>query len=76
MSLVGPGGLLSWLTKTVLETSLEAELAEHLGYEPHDPAGQQQWQLPQRDPDQDGADCSLSAKGLTQGEISAHFAEV
>src|SRR6516162_9130409 len=39
VSLVGPGGLLSGLTKTVLETSLEAELTEHLGYEPHDPIG-------------------------------------
>ena len=33
VSLVGPGGLLGNLTKTVLETALEAEMAEHLGYE-------------------------------------------
>jgi putative transposase len=39
VSLVGPGGLLSGLTKTVLETALEAELTEDLGYEPHDPEG-------------------------------------
>ncbi|MEA2686056.1 MAG: putative transposase [Actinomycetota bacterium] len=39
VSLVGPGGLLSGLTKTVLETALEAELSEDLGCEPHDPAG-------------------------------------
>jgi hypothetical protein len=39
VSLVGPGGLLSGLTKTVLETALEAELTEDLGYEPNDPAG-------------------------------------
>ncbi len=39
VSLVGPGGLLSGLTKTVLETALEAELSEDLGYEPNDPAG-------------------------------------
>jgi len=39
VGLVGPGGLLSGLTKTVLETALEAELTEHLGYEKHDPAG-------------------------------------
>src|SRR5918998_1159702 len=39
VSLVGPGGLLSGLTKTVLETALEAELTDHLGYEKHDPAG-------------------------------------
>src|SRR5882724_5098658 len=39
VSLVGPGGLLSELTKTVLETALEAELTEDLGYEAHEPAG-------------------------------------
>ena len=33
VSLVGPGGLLNQLTKNVLETALEAELAEHLGHE-------------------------------------------
>lgn len=33
MSLVGPGDLLSRLTKSVLETALEAELTEHLGHE-------------------------------------------
>jgi putative transposase len=27
------------LTKTVLETALEAKLGEHLGYDRHDPAG-------------------------------------
>ena len=39
VELVGPGGLLTGLTKTVLETALEAELSEHLGYDKHDPAG-------------------------------------
>jgi putative transposase len=39
VNLVGPGGLLSGLTKTVLETALEAELTEDLGYEPHEAAG-------------------------------------
>jgi len=34
-ALVGPGGLLTGLTKTVLETALEAELDEHLGYPRH-----------------------------------------
>jgi putative transposase len=33
VGLIGPGGLLSGLTKTMLETALEAELAEHLGHE-------------------------------------------
>jgi len=39
MELVSPGGLLAGLTKTVLETALEAEMREHLGYDKHDPAG-------------------------------------
>jgi len=34
-----PDGLLKQLTKTVLETSLNEEMTEHLGYEKHDPAG-------------------------------------
>jgi putative transposase len=39
VSLVGPGGLLSGLTKTVLETALEGELTEHVGFEPYEVAG-------------------------------------
>jgi putative transposase len=35
VELVGPGGLLTGLTKTVLETALEAELDDHLGYPKH-----------------------------------------
>ncbi|HEX5247798.1 MAG TPA: IS256 family transposase [Gaiellaceae bacterium] len=35
VELVGPGGLLAGLTKTVLETALEVELDEHLGYPKH-----------------------------------------
>lgn len=35
VELVGPGGLLTGLTKSVLETALEAELDEHLGYPKH-----------------------------------------
>jgi transposase-like protein len=33
MSLTGEGGLLTSLTKQVLQTALEAEMSEHLGYE-------------------------------------------
>lgn len=112
VSLVGPGGLLSGLTKTVLETALEAEMTEHLGYEPHDPAGHNSGNsrngtrsktvvtdigpvelevprdrdasfepqiVPKRKRRLGGVDqmvCSLSAKGLTHGEISAHLAEI
>jgi putative transposase len=39
VELVGPDGLLGQLTKNVLETALDAEMSEHLGYEKHDPAG-------------------------------------
>jgi putative transposase len=31
--------LLSQLTKRVLETALEAEMSDHLGYDKHDPVG-------------------------------------
>ncbi len=32
---VGPGGLLSQLTKRLVERAMEVELTDHLGYEPH-----------------------------------------
>jgi putative transposase len=112
VDLVGPDGLLAGLTKTVLETALEAEMSEHLGYDKHDPVGQAggnsrngtraktvlteigpvQIEVP-RDRDGrfepvivrkrqrrlDGIDqlvLSLTARGLTTGEIAAHFEEV
>ena len=37
--LIGETGLLKQLTKALLERALSAELAQHLGYEKHDPAG-------------------------------------
>jgi transposase-like protein len=112
IELVGPGGLLGQLTKNVLETALDAEMAEHLGYEKHDPAGHNsgnsrngtrsktvlteigpvEIEVP-RDTESTfepqivkkrqrrltGVDeivLSLTARGLTTGEISAHFQEV
>jgi putative transposase len=39
LSLVGPGGLLAGVTKQVVETALEAEMTEHLGYGPYDSVG-------------------------------------
>ena len=33
--IAGPGGLLSQLTKRVVERAMEVELTDHLGYEPH-----------------------------------------
>lgn len=37
--ILGEGGLLKQLTKAVLERAMQAELTAHLGYEPHDAAG-------------------------------------
>jgi transposase-like protein len=113
LSLTGPDGLLKQLTKTVLETALNEELTEHLGYDKHDPAGQGSGNIrngtrpktvlteasghveidvprdragtfePQivrkRQRRLNGVDemvISLYAKGLTTGEIAAHFAEI
>ena len=39
VELLGPDGLLSQVTKAVLERALGEELTEHLGYDKHDPAG-------------------------------------
>jgi putative transposase len=112
VSLVGPGGLLQDLAKRVLESGLEAEFDEHLGYGPYDPVGHHSGNsrngtrsktvltdigpleldvprdragtfepviVPKRRRRLGGVDqlvCSLSAKGLTHGEICAHLAEV
>jgi len=39
IAVTGPGGLLKALTKTVIETALEEEMVDHLGYDKHDPVG-------------------------------------
>lgn len=39
LQLTGEGGLLQQLTKRLLESALEGEITDHLGYEKHDPAG-------------------------------------
>ncbi len=39
LQLTGEGGLLQQLTKRVLESALEGEITDHLGYDKHDPAG-------------------------------------
>jgi transposase-like protein len=112
VELVGPAGLLTGLTRTVLETALDAEMSEHLGYDKHDAAGRDggnsrngtrtktvlteigpvEIEVP-RDRDAsfepviikkrqrrlDGIDeivLSLTARGLTTGEVAAHFDEV
>jgi len=106
-------GLMRALTRSVLETALDEELAEHLGYDKHDPAGYNTGnsrngtrpktvltdavgpvtiQVPR---DREGTFSpvivrkhqrrlgqvdeivlSLTARGLTTGEVSAHFAEI
>jgi len=110
--LVGPGGLLSGLTKTVLETALEVEIEDHLGFAKHAPEGRDKRNsrngsrsktvltevgeveidvprdregsfepqiVKKRQRRLAGVDelvISLAAKGLTTGEIAAHFADV
>ena len=39
LKLTGEGGLLGRLTKVVIESALEGEMDDHLGYGKHDPAG-------------------------------------
>ena len=111
-SLVGPGGLLADLTKQVLETGLEVEMEDHVGYPKHAAEGRNhgnsrngtrsktviteigpvELDVP-RDRDGtfepltvrkgqrrlEGVDAmviSLTARGLTTGEVEAHLAEV
>lgn len=113
VAMTGPGGMLKALTKTVIETALDEEMADHLGYDKHDPGGRGsgnsrngtrpktvltdnvgpvQVEVPRdRDSTFDpvivkkrqrrlgGVDTivlSLVAKGLTTGEVSAHFEEI
>jgi transposase-like protein len=112
LQLTGEGGLLSQLTKRVVESALDGELDDHLGYGKHDSTGRdggnsrngkrgktvlrEAGPVPLEVPrDRDGSFdpqlvkkrqrrltglddlvISLSAKGLTHGEICAHLAEV
>ena len=39
VELTGDDGLLTAMVRQVLQTGLAVELTDHLGYEPHDPAG-------------------------------------
>jgi transposase-like protein len=112
LQLTGEGGLLAQLTKRLVESALEGEITDHLGYDRHDAAGRDggnsrngyrsktvltevgpvQVEVPR---DRDGSFepkivakrqrrlsgvdelvISLSAKGLTTGEVQAHLAEV
>jgi putative transposase len=112
LQLTGEGGLLQQLTKRVLESALEGEITDHVGYDKHDAAGKNSGNsrngtraktvltdvgpvevrvprdtagtfepqiVKKRQRRLTGVDemvLSLSAKGLTHGEIAAHLAEV
>ena len=112
LQLSGDGGLLQQLTKIVLESALDGEITDHLGYDKHDLAGANSGNsrngaraktvltdvgpvevtvprdrqgsfepqiVRKRQRRLSGVEdlvLSLSAKGLTTGEISAHLAEV
>jgi putative transposase len=112
LALTGEGGLLAQLTKRLVESALEGEITDHLGYECHDAGGRDggnsrnghrgKTVLTEVGPveinvprDRDGSFdpkivakrqrrlsgvdelvISLSAKGLTTGEVQAHLAEV
>lgn len=39
LQLTGEGGLLAQLTKRLVESALEGEITDHLGYDRHDAAG-------------------------------------
>jgi hypothetical protein len=56
LQLAGEGGLLAQLTKRLVESALEGELTDHLGYGRHDASGRDGRELPQRAPSQDGVD--------------------
>jgi putative transposase len=111
LQLAGEGGPLQQLTKRVLESALEGEITDHVGYDKHDVVGRNSGNsrngtrsktvltdvgpvevkvprdtagtfepqlVKKRQRRLTGVDemvLSLSAKGLTHGEISAHLAE-
>src|SRR5918999_3370732 len=39
LKLTGEGGVLQQLTKRLLESALDGEITDHLGYDKHDPVG-------------------------------------
>jgi hypothetical protein len=54
VALTGPDGLLKAITKTVLESALEEEMSEHVGYDKHTVQGRNGGNS-ERHPVQDGA---------------------
>ncbi len=59
VELVGRGGLLNGLTRTVLEAALEVEMSEHLGYDKHAIEGRNLGNSAERQPVQDSPDARL-----------------
>src|SRR2546423_15114038 len=53
LDITGPDGLLKLLTKTVLGTGLEGELAEHLAEDKHATEGRDGGHFPRRSPSHD-----------------------
>jgi hypothetical protein len=114
LALTGPDGLLKLYTKSLLETALNEEMTEHLGYEKYDAGSDRESanirngcrpktvisdavgeveiavgrnrqgtftpaivkKRQRRLADVDEMVLSLYAKGLTTGEISAHFRDI
>jgi len=74
LSLVGPGGVLTELTKRVPEAALEAELTEHVGYEPYDPAGHDSGNS--RNPPQDGPHRHRPGRARRARDRAGSFAPV
>ena len=46
LQLTGEGGLLQQLTKRVLESALDGEITDHVGYDKHKPCGPGQREHP------------------------------
>lgn len=64
IALTGEGGFLPKMIKAVLERGMQAEVAEHLSYDKHDPADQGHRELPQQDNTQD---CRQGGRGCAAG---------
>ena len=62
LQLTGEGGLLQQLIKRVLESALEGEITDHLGYEKHRPGRRGKRGLSQRRTVQDRADRGRSGR--------------
>jgi hypothetical protein len=61
--IVGPGGLLSRLTKRLVERAMEVELTGHLGYERHQEPPARHGQRPQRHRAEDASDRARPGRG-------------